>query len=89
MPLSGPELEEYIQKEEDAKREAEQKKAAQARERPMLEADEGQEDSDSEDEDEVSRDLLGEGGDTRRDEWNDMDDGLRRFDFGIFLRLCL
>lgn len=87
VPLSGAELDAYLQQEEDTKREAEKKKAAQAREQPMLEADEGQEDTDSEDEDEVSRDLLDEGP-GRRDEWNDLDDGLTKqvLSYDIYLK---
>ncbi|KAF9028442.1 hypothetical protein BDZ89DRAFT_1066090 [Hymenopellis radicata] len=96
VPLQGAELEAYIQRQEEAKREADKKKAAQARDQPMLEADEGDSDSDSDSEDEVSRELMdgedddfgggrrGNKGDT---DWN-MDDGVttKLLSFDIYLK---
>ncbi|KAF8917844.1 beta-lactamase-like protein [Mucidula mucida] len=96
VPLQGAELEVYLQRQEEAKREADKKKVAQARDQPMLEADEGDSESDSDSEDEVSRELMdgedddfgggrrGNKGDT---DWN-MDDGVttKLLSFDIYLK---
>lgn len=61
MPLQGTELEEYVQNERLAKEKAAAEEAALARTQPMLEADEGESESeDSEDEEAVEDALSGE-----------------------------
>ncbi|KAE9410142.1 cleavage and polyadenylation specificity factor subunit [Gymnopus androsaceus JB14] len=102
VPLQGAELEEYLQKERDAREKEAASQAALVRQQRILEADEDDSDSDSddeEDEDEVRRALgqdedmeersLKRKGDGADGDWNNMDDeGLTKqlLSFDIYLK---
>lgn len=77
VPLQGAELEDYLQKEREAKEKVAAQQAVMARQRRMLEADEDESDSESDDSDADDEDEVRK---TLEDDAMDTDDPAARMD---------